>query len=71
MNTISSFCVAENLAVCLRHDSESKFCFVHEVAVEAGWSGLWGPSSPSATSACLSEPNLLLPEWEGRAYSSL
>ena len=31
--------VTKNLAVCLGHDSESKFCFVREVAIEAGQSG--------------------------------
>lgn len=28
--------MTENLALCLRLDSESKFCFVREAGVEAG-----------------------------------
>lgn len=61
VNELQSFCVTENLAVCLGHDSESKFCFVREVAIEAGQSGPWGQSPHSATK-WVSEPNFLLPE---------
>lgn len=32
-------CVTKNLAVCPGHDSESRFRFVREVAIEAGQSG--------------------------------
>lgn len=61
MNRIQSFSAAENLAVCPAHGSESKFCFVREVAAEAGQSGPWGRSPHSATK-WVSEPVLLVPE---------
>lgn len=55
--------VTGNLAVCLGHDSESKFCFVCEVAIEAGqWP--WG-QSPRSGAEWMSKPNLRYPREDG------